>query len=36
MTNAFNDYIKEVIDGSFPAEENSYSVDNGIFDFINE
>ena len=28
--------IKEVKDGSFPAEENSYAVDDGIFDFINE
>ena len=28
----YENYIRETI----PAEENSYAVDNGIFDFINE
>lgn len=36
MKNAFADYINEVKIGTFPAEENSYKVDDSIFDSINE
>ena len=36
MKNAFADYINEVKLGTFPAEENSYKVDDSIFDSINE
>lgn len=36
MKNAFTDYINEVKLGTFPAEENSYKVDDSIFDSINE